>query len=246
MILTWYWGIPQTFTQRFFVLNPTWSGSFPHLHMHLSLACHYGTVWRLVLFIIAGDCERHRRGCLRLRAESVARLRSWLCLIVWDWLVNGAASRVRLRPLCTFQDGLVIFLLRLQPLHCVISWWVQSGSLHLQENHQVLDCEGFRPKPGVTSFKKNPLIAKSWGLNWRVILMKFSVLHWTNRVLFIITTSLTKSVLTSSNSGKFHFRSSWKLPLCGKNMIIILSPAPLFFFDWHPYSVAVWWNGTSV
>lgn len=136
-----------------------------------------GTVWRLVLFIIAGDCERRRRGCLRLRAESAARLRSWLCLIVWAWLVNGAASRVRLRPLCTFQDSLVIFLLGLQPLHCVISWWVQSGSLHLQENHQVLDCEGFRPKPGVTSFKKNPLIAKSWGLNWKVILMKCLTLN---------------------------------------------------------------------
>lgn len=197
---------------------------------------------RRAFFIIAGNWERHKYGCLFVRA------------VHWRLCCSPGSTELSETGLWTVQPGFSPYSApiavhipgqfgdfppRTQPLHLIINWWVQSGSLQQQENHQVLNSEYVRPKPVQWETFKNLFITKSWSLNWSAILIKgFQCLKLNKQGFDYIqkfSDKLLEIFLTSSNAGQFHFwisLESWKLPLYTKNMIIVLSPTPSF--DW-PY-----------
>lgn len=101
--------------------------------VHWSWVLYYCRgLWKAWLWMVICQC--------RIFA---ALLQSWLCLLVWEWLVNAAAgllavfSSTPVHIPGQFGD----FPPPSQPLHLVINWWVQWGSLQQQENHQVPDYE---------------------------------------------------------------------------------------------------------
>lgn len=157
-----------------------------------------------------------------------ALLQSWLCVLVWDWLVNGAA-----RLLAVFSSApdhipgqFGDFPPRTRPLHLIINWWVQSGSLQRQENHRVLACGCVRAKPG--KLLQNPLTTASSRLNRSVILInesQFSLER--NRQGFVSIQNSSDKRLerfrSSSAAGQLHFwisLESWKLPLYCNNTLL--------------------------